>query len=141
MRIGVAIDLHATAGSAGEVTWQNLSEQVLTAEQLGFDLVVLPTICLTGPMESATTPRPRTGRRTRQRVRGSRTRGCHEPDRDRLACLHQLPNTATSTWAHHRDHMIDNLDADRVELDRDAINELASITRRWSGAPHLHPVS
>ncbi len=37
--------------------------------------------------------------------------------------------------------MIDNLDADRVELDRDAINELASITRRWSGSPHLHPVS
>ncbi len=42
MRRGVAIDLHSTAGRAGEVTWQNISEQVLTAEQLGFDLVVLP---------------------------------------------------------------------------------------------------
>lgn len=42
MRIGVAIDLHAPSGSAGEVTWPNVREQVLTAEQLGFDLVVLP---------------------------------------------------------------------------------------------------
>lgn len=42
MRIGVAIDLHATAGSATEVTWQNICAQVLAAEQLGFDLVVLP---------------------------------------------------------------------------------------------------
>lgn len=42
MRFGVAIDLHAPAGSAGEVSWRNIREQVLTAEQLGFDLVVLP---------------------------------------------------------------------------------------------------
>lgn len=42
MRFGVAIDLHATAGSASEVGWRNIREQVLRAEQLGFDLVVLP---------------------------------------------------------------------------------------------------
>jgi alkanesulfonate monooxygenase SsuD/methylene tetrahydromethanopterin reductase-like flavin-dependent oxidoreductase (luciferase family) len=42
MRLGVAIDLHATATSAGEVSWSNVREQVLTAESLGLDLVVLP---------------------------------------------------------------------------------------------------
>lgn len=42
MRIGVAIDLHAVASSAVEVTWRNTCEAVRTAEQLGFDLVVLP---------------------------------------------------------------------------------------------------
>lgn len=42
MRFGVAIDLHATAASAGEVAWPRVREQVLLAEQLGFDLVVLP---------------------------------------------------------------------------------------------------
>lgn len=42
MRVGVAIDLHATASSSGEVTWRHIREQVLTSEQRGFDLVVLP---------------------------------------------------------------------------------------------------
>ena len=42
MRFGVAIDLHATASSAGEVAWGHVREQVLLAEQLGFDVVVLP---------------------------------------------------------------------------------------------------
>lgn len=42
MRTGVAIDLHATAATADEVSWRHVREQVLTAEELGFDLVVLP---------------------------------------------------------------------------------------------------
>ena len=42
MRVGVAIDLHATASSAGEVAWRHVREQALLAERLGFDLVVLP---------------------------------------------------------------------------------------------------
>ena len=42
MRHGVAIDLHATAAGAGEVSWRHVREQALTAERLGFDLVVLP---------------------------------------------------------------------------------------------------
>lgn len=42
MRFGLAIDLHAPASRAGEVEWVNVREQVLEAERLGFDLVVLP---------------------------------------------------------------------------------------------------
>lgn len=42
MRFGVAIDLHATAETATEVGWQHVREQALTAERVGFDLVVLP---------------------------------------------------------------------------------------------------
>ncbi len=42
MRYGLAIDLHATAATAHEVSWHHVREQALTAEQLGFDLVVLP---------------------------------------------------------------------------------------------------
>jgi alkanesulfonate monooxygenase SsuD/methylene tetrahydromethanopterin reductase-like flavin-dependent oxidoreductase (luciferase family) len=38
----VAIDLHATAARADEVSWRHVREQALTAEELGFDLVVLP---------------------------------------------------------------------------------------------------
>jgi alkanesulfonate monooxygenase SsuD/methylene tetrahydromethanopterin reductase-like flavin-dependent oxidoreductase (luciferase family) len=42
VRYGIAIDLHATAATAHEVSWRHVREQALTAEQLGFDLVVLP---------------------------------------------------------------------------------------------------
>ncbi|MDW3214874.1 MAG: LLM class flavin-dependent oxidoreductase [Ilumatobacteraceae bacterium] len=42
MRYGVAIDLHATRATADEVSWPRVREQALAAEQLGFDLVVLP---------------------------------------------------------------------------------------------------
>lgn len=42
MRYGVAIDLHATAQSAAEVSWHSTLEQVLAAEKIGIDLVVLP---------------------------------------------------------------------------------------------------
>ena len=42
MRFGLAIDLHAPASRAGEVEWVNVRDQVLEAERLGFDLVVLP---------------------------------------------------------------------------------------------------
>ena len=42
MRIGVAIDLHATAATSAEVAWPAIRDQVLEAERLGFELVVLP---------------------------------------------------------------------------------------------------
>lgn len=42
MRFGLAIDLHATASAASEVRWLNVREQVIEAERLGLDLVVLP---------------------------------------------------------------------------------------------------
>lgn len=42
MRFGIAIDLHAPASVAGEVAWPVVRDQVRLAEQLGFDLVVLP---------------------------------------------------------------------------------------------------
>src|SRR6056297_47228 len=42
MRLRVANDLHATARTADEVSWRHVREQVLTAELLGLDLVVLP---------------------------------------------------------------------------------------------------
>jgi hypothetical protein len=37
--------------------------------------------------------------------------------------------------------MAENLRADRLELDQQALDEIEAMTRRWSGAPHLHPVS
>jgi hypothetical protein len=40
-----------------------------------------------------------------------------------------LPNVATSTWAHLPDQQRLNLDADRVDLDQDTIDEISSITR------------
>jgi 2,5-diketo-D-gluconate reductase B len=58
-----------------------------------------------------------------------------------LAWLHQINNTATSTWVHSPELMAENLRAGRIELDRQAVDEIAAITRRWSGVPHLHPVS
>lgn len=73
-------------------------------------------------------------------VRRAATRSDSTPFQVALAWLHQLPNVATSTWVHDRDRMIENLDADRLDLDRNALDDLASIGRRWSGAPHLHPV-
>lgn len=42
MRIGCAIDLHAPATGAGEVGWQRIRTQILEAEEVGFDLVLLP---------------------------------------------------------------------------------------------------
>ena len=42
MRFDVAIDFHATAGSAAAVARPRVREQVLLAEQLALDLVVLP---------------------------------------------------------------------------------------------------
>jgi 2,5-diketo-D-gluconate reductase B len=58
-----------------------------------------------------------------------------------LAWLHRLDNVATCTWVHDPDLMAANLQADRIELDQQAVDEIATITRRWSGVPHLHPVS
>jgi diketogulonate reductase-like aldo/keto reductase len=60
--------------------------------------------------------------------------------RFRLAWLHQLRNVATTTWVHRPDLMAQNLLADRLELDEQALDDISAITRRWSGAPHLHPV-
>lgn len=42
MRIGMAIDLHATAADARSVSWEAVSAQAARAEELGFDVVVLP---------------------------------------------------------------------------------------------------
>lgn len=42
MRIGFAIDLHATAAEAQEVRWERILEQAQLAEAVGFDLIVLP---------------------------------------------------------------------------------------------------
>lgn len=42
MRIGYAIDLHATAEGSTEVSWEHLLEQALHAEAVGFDIVVVP---------------------------------------------------------------------------------------------------
>lgn len=42
MRIGYAIDLHATAAGGKEVDWERLREQVTLAEYVGLDIVVLP---------------------------------------------------------------------------------------------------
>jgi alkanesulfonate monooxygenase SsuD/methylene tetrahydromethanopterin reductase-like flavin-dependent oxidoreductase (luciferase family) len=42
MRYGVAIDLHADATNAADVTWQHLRDQALAAERAGLDIVVLP---------------------------------------------------------------------------------------------------
>lgn len=42
MRIGVALDLHATAAGAQELDWERIREQAILAEAVGFDLVVLP---------------------------------------------------------------------------------------------------
>ncbi len=42
MRLGPAIDLHARASAAADVSWPVVRELVLTAERLGFDLVALP---------------------------------------------------------------------------------------------------
>lgn len=57
-----------------------------------------------------------------------------------LAWLHRQANVATSTWTHVPAHMHANLTADDVDLDQTAVDEIGGITRRWSGAPHLHPV-
>lgn len=74
-------------------------------------------------------------------IRRAAARSDSTPFQVTLAWLHQLPNVATSTWVHHPNLMTENLGADDLELDRDTIDEIASITRRWSAAPHLHPVS
>ena len=42
MRIGYAIDLHATAANSKEVEWERLREQVTLAEYAGLDIVVVP---------------------------------------------------------------------------------------------------
>lgn len=42
MRIGYAIDLHATAANSKEVEWDRLREQVTLAEYAGLDIVVVP---------------------------------------------------------------------------------------------------
>lgn len=42
MRYGIAIDLHATSAAADEVAWRRVLEQARAAEQLGFDLLVVP---------------------------------------------------------------------------------------------------
>lgn len=42
MRIGLALDTHATRATAEEVSWPRLLAQAQLAEDLGFDLVVLP---------------------------------------------------------------------------------------------------
>lgn len=63
------------------------------------------------------------------------------PHQVTLAWLHQLGNVATSTWVHDPALMAENLSSDRLELDRQALDDIAAITRRWSGVPHFHPVS
>jgi len=42
VRIGYAIDLHATAAGGREIEWERLREQVTLAEYVGLDIVVLP---------------------------------------------------------------------------------------------------
>ena len=42
MRFGIAIDLHATAAAADEVSFTKVLQQVRTAEDAGLDLVALP---------------------------------------------------------------------------------------------------
>lgn len=42
MRIGLALDLHATAAGSEEVRWERIREQAALAEAVGFDLLVLP---------------------------------------------------------------------------------------------------
>ncbi len=42
MRIGYALDTHATVTTGSEVGWQRLREQAQLAEQVGFDIVVVP---------------------------------------------------------------------------------------------------
>jgi diketogulonate reductase-like aldo/keto reductase len=62
-------------------------------------------------------------------VRRAAVRSDSTPFQVTLAWLHQLPNVATSTWAHLPDQQRLNLDADRVDLDQDTIDEISSITR------------
>lgn len=73
-------------------------------------------------------------------VRRAADRSGATPFQVTLAWLHQLGNVATSTWVHRPDLMAQNLQAARVTLDDTALGDLAAITRRWSGVPHLHPV-
>jgi alkanesulfonate monooxygenase SsuD/methylene tetrahydromethanopterin reductase-like flavin-dependent oxidoreductase (luciferase family) len=42
VRIGCAIDLHATAADQREIAWERVQTQILAAEAAGFDLVLLP---------------------------------------------------------------------------------------------------
>lgn len=49
MRIGYAIDLHATAANSKEVEWERLREQVTLAEYVGLDIVVVPDHLLYRP--------------------------------------------------------------------------------------------
>ena len=58
-----------------------------------------------------------------------------------LAWLHQCVNVTTSTWVHDPELMAENLRAADLELDERSLEEIAAIARRWSGVPHLHPVS
>ena len=49
MRIGYALDTHATPGLADDVSWPRLRELVVLAEAVGFDLVVVPDHLLYRP--------------------------------------------------------------------------------------------
>jgi 2,5-diketo-D-gluconate reductase B len=74
-------------------------------------------------------------------VRRAAARSQATPFQVTLAWLHHLDNVATSTWVHSPDLMAENLQARELELAVEAIDDIGAITRRWSGAPHLHPVS
>jgi len=55
-----------------------------------------------------------------------------------LSWLHNCANVATSTWTHDADQMSANLTATDVWLDPTELAEIDQITRRWTGAGHLH---
>lgn len=74
-------------------------------------------------------------------IRRAASRSGGSPFQVTLAWLHGLANVATSTWVHDPVRMAENLRADEIDLDPDTVAEIGAITRRWSGAPNLHPVS
>lgn len=58
-----------------------------------------------------------------------------------LAWLHRLGNVASSTWVHDPILMAENLRTDQVDLDDPTTDAIEAIDRRWSGVPHLHPIT